>query len=250
MNVKFSQGDLFNAFFSSSTETMSFQNAFGNMQKNKRRMLCPNLDVNHTFSYDSRYDIPILAPYNGPVPKKIIPYKAISNASYQDCPCFYMNDSEIPLFQNNIEHYTNRLSKFKYVIAPDHSMYCGAPLPVNLQSLYVNRSVAAYWQEHGLNVIPSFNGGDAKTFDYCLSGMPKNSIIATGNIGVSHSSITQRLWVALVEMAIRELEPTALIIYGTKIDFKYSKDLPVYWHDDFKQTGNANSIFLVGHPRF
>lgn len=233
MNVNFLQGDLFNNFVSATTETTLSQQVSGTQNSNKRVFLCPNLDVNHTFTYDSKYEIPALSPYNGSVPSKIIPYKAISNASHTDCPCFYMNDPETPLLFNNIEYYTDRLSKFDYVIAPDYSMYCGAPLPVNLQSLFVNRAVAAYWQEHGLNVIPSFNGGDAKTFDYCLVGMPKQSIIATSNVGVSHSPITRRLWIALVEMAIKELEPTALIIYGTKIAFRHPDGLPVYWHEDF-----------------
>lgn len=233
MDVNYLQGDLFNGFVSTATETISPLAAPVDKSSSKRGFLCPNLDVYHTFAYDPTYDIPILAPYNGPVPANIIPYKAISRASHSDCPCFYMSDTEIPLLFNNIEYYTKRLSRFDYVIAPDHSIYCGAPLPVNLQSLFVNRSVAAYWQEHGLNVIPSFNGGDAKTFDYCLAGMPQNSIIATGNVGVLHSNVTRRLWIALVEMAIKELEPTALIVYGTRIDFRHPKDLPIYWHDDF-----------------
>ena len=233
MKVNFIQGDLFNSFVSTATETVLFHNVFVENFSIKYGFLLPNLDVNHTFTYESVYDIPKLVPYNDAVPSRIIPYKGISRAFHTDCPCFYMNDSETPLLYKNIEHYTRRLSRFDYVIAPDWSMYCGAPLIVNLQSLFLNRAVAAYWQEHGLNVIPSFNGGDAKTFDYCLLGIPKHSVLSTSNVGVEGNYVATRLWVALVEMAIKELEPTALIIYGTRIEFRHPKDLPVYWHDDF-----------------
>jgi hypothetical protein len=195
-----------------------------------------NLDENNSFKYVSQYDIPQLDSYNGPIPPNLIAYCDISRAKEDDCPHFYIDDTRIPAMGNNIEHFTKRLRKFQYVIAPDYTMYCGAPLAVNLRSLFLNRSIAAYWQEHGLQVIPSFNGGDAQTFDYCLAGMPKNSIIACGNVGVKQSPIATKLWRCLVEKAIAELTPTALLIYGTQIDFTCPSGLPVYWYPDFINT--------------
>ena len=192
-----------------------------------------NLDENLSFQYVGQYDIPLLKPYNGPIPPRLIPYCNLSHASATDCPHFYIDDTRIPLMGNNIEHFTKRLRQFQYVIAPDYTMYCGAPLPVNLRSLFLNRSIAAYWQEHGIQVIPSFNGGDAQSFAYCLAGMPCNSVIACGNVGVKQSAIATKLWKRLVEKAIDELQPTALIIYGTKIDFNHPSELPIYWYNDY-----------------
>lgn len=192
-----------------------------------------NLDENSLFRYVEPFDIPQLLPYNGEIPQRLVAYCNISRALDDDCPHFYISDSRYPMMGNNIEHFTERLRRFRYVIAPDYSMYCGAPFSVNLHSLYMNRAIAAYWQEHGLQVIPSFNGGDAQTFEYCLAGMPKNSVIACGNVGVLQSPIATKLWKCLVEKAVTELEPTALMIYGTKIDFMHPSDLPVYWYTDF-----------------
>lgn len=192
-----------------------------------------NLDENYTFKYVSPYDIPQVKPYIGEIPPRLIPYCDLRRAQADDCPHFYIDDTRIPAMGNNIEHFTKRLRKFKYVIAPDYTMYCGAPLAVNLRSLYLNRSIAAYWQEHGLQVIPSFNGGDARTFDYCLAGMPQNSIIACGNVGVKQSPIATKLWKCLVEKAIDDLRPLALLIYGTRIDFTCPSELPVFWYPDF-----------------
>ena len=192
-----------------------------------------NLDENNSFKYVSQYEIPQLASYTGPIPPSLIPYCDLSHAKEDDCPHFYIDDTRIPAMGNNIEHFTKRLRKYKYVIAPDYTMYCGAPLAINLRSLFLNRSIAAYWQEHGLNVIPSFNGGDAQTFDYCLAGMPHNSVIACGNVGIKQSPIATKLWKYLVEKAIAELEPIALLIYGTQIDFTCPSGLPVYWYPDF-----------------
>lgn len=192
-----------------------------------------NLDENHSFRYVSQYDIPQLEPYNGPIPPNLVPYCDLTHAKEDDCPHFYIDDTRVPAMGNNIEHFTNRLRKYKYVIAPDYTMYCGAPVAVNLRSLFLNRSIAAYWQEHGLQVIPSFNGGDAQSFEYCLTGMPQNSIIACGNVGVQQSAIATQLWTCLVEKAINELHPTALLIYGTKIEFRHPSELPIYWYTDF-----------------
>lgn len=192
-----------------------------------------NLDVNNTFEYVAPYDIPQLKPYTGVIPPNLIPYCNLANATEMDCPHFYIDDTRIPAMGNNIEHFTKRLQRFKYVIAPDYTMFCGAPFPVNVRALFLNRSIAAYWQEHGLNVIPSFNGGDAESFRYCLAGMPQHSVIACGNVGVIQSPIATKLWKYLVEKAIEELQPTALMIYGTQIDFTHQSNLPIYWYNDF-----------------
>lgn len=192
-----------------------------------------NLDEFGTFRYIQPYDIPELKPYNGLIPLDLVAYCDIGRAHRCSCPHFYIDDNRLPMMGNHIEHFTERLRRFNYVIAPDYTMYCGAPLPVNLRSLYLNRSIAAYWQEHGLNVIPSFNGGDAESFKYCLLGLPKYSVLSCGNVGVSHSSISVKLWKCLVEKVVRELEPTALIIYGTKIEFEHRNDLKIYWHEDY-----------------
>lgn len=192
-----------------------------------------NLDVNSTFRYIPPYDIPQVNPYVGSIPQRLVPYCNLSKAAEMDCPHFYMDDTRVPAMGNNIEHFTKRLQRFQYVIAPDYTMFCGAPLVVNLRALFLNRSIAAYWQEHGLNVIPSFNGGDASTFDYCLAGMPHNSVIACGNVGIAQSNIATTLWKCLVEKAIAELKPTALMIYGTQIDVTFPSELPVFWYTDF-----------------
>ena len=192
-----------------------------------------NLDVNNSFKYVTEYEIPQVQPYTGPIPSRLVPYCDLSHATEDDCPHFYIDDTRVPAMGNHIEYFTERLRKYQYVIAPDYTMYCGAPLAVNLRSLFLNRSIAVYWQEHGLNVIPSFNGGDAQSFAYCLAGMPRNSVIACGNVGVQQSSISTKLWKCLVEKAVEELQPTALLIYGTKIDFTHPSDLPVYWYPDY-----------------
>lgn len=192
-----------------------------------------NLDEFGTFRYVSKYDIPQVKPYNGQIPYHLVPYCDLKHTPQSACPHFYIDDRRVAGMYNNIEHFTERLRRFDYVIAPDYTMYCGAPLFVNLRSLFMNRSIAAYWQEHELNVIPSFNGGDAESFKYCLLGLPKKSVLACGNVGILHSKISMQLWKHLVEKAIEELEPTALIVYGTRIDFDNPKRIPVYWHQDF-----------------
>ena len=158
-----------------------------------------NLDEFNTFKYVTPYDIPQLKPYNGTIPKRLVPYCNLSKATDNDCPHFYIDDNRIPMMGQNIEYFTKRLARFPHVIAPDYTMYCGAPFAINLRSLFMNRSIACYWQEHGLHIIPSFNGGDAQTFDYCLAGLPKYSVIACGNVGVSRSIISLKLWKCLVE---------------------------------------------------
>ena len=46
------------------------------------------------------------------------------------------------------------------------------------------------------------NGGDAQSFEYCLTGMPTNSVIACGNVGIALSPIATKLWKCLITKAI------------------------------------------------
>jgi hypothetical protein len=234
MQPIFIQGDLFEGFNFQKTKNDTLTEI--NRKDKFSKGLIRNLDENGTFRYTPRHEIPLLKPYNAEIPIRLVPYCNIAKEPDYVCPHFYIDDSRTSGIYNNIEHFTQKIRRFKYVIAPDRSMYCGAPLALNLHTLFVNRAVAAYWQEHNIKVIPSFNGGDANSFDYCLEGLPIHSVLATGNVGVLKNKETTYLWKCLVEKAIIELEPTALLIYGNKIEFKNEANLPIYWYKDYIHT--------------
>lgn len=68
---------------------------------------------------------------------------------------FFLDDYQFERVWNDPDRYLPVLNKFRAVLAPDFSMYTDFPFPVQLFNQYRRQWCAAYWQEHGITVIPT-----------------------------------------------------------------------------------------------
>ena len=56
-----------------------------------------------------------------------------------------------------------------------------------IENVAKNRWVGAFWQEHGLIVIPTISWGKPSTFDYCFDGDEEGSIVAISTLGCKNA---------------------------------------------------------------
>lgn len=70
---------------------------------------------------------------------------------------FFMDDYQFMRLWRYPEKYLLTLQKFKYVMAPDFSTYTDFPVALQIYNHYRKHWLAAYWQEHGINVIPTIS---------------------------------------------------------------------------------------------
>lgn len=66
---------------------------------------------------------------------------------------------------------------------PDFSMYSDLPLAIQIYNTFRRRWCGAFWQEQGLNVIPSVCWGTSESYDFCFEGIEKGSIVAVLSFG-------------------------------------------------------------------
>ena len=125
------------------------------------------------------------------------------------------------------------LSQFGAVCAPDFSLYNEMPLAMQIYNHYRKHWCAAYWQAHGIHVIPTLCWCGMDSFDWCLDGTPKHSIVSISSVGTQNNDYEKECFARQCRKALDILEPTEILWYGkcpaefdwnvTKIEPRYEK---------------------------
>lgn len=60
-----------------------------------------------------------------------------------------------------------------------------------------------------------------ETSEFTFKGIPKHSTVATSTVGVMRDKEAQEFWREGMRQAMKELEPSKILLYGSKIDFDF-----------------------------
>ena len=176
------------------------------------------------FEGDGEYDIPMLLPtYIDNLAD--IPLQGFNYALKEKRPenvgvHFFLHDYQFERVWNYPDRYTEVLSRFAFVLSPDFSPYADMPRALKIYNVYRNRWCARYWQEYGINVIPTITWSDDDSLRYCLDGIPKHSTIAISTMGEGRWAN----WTSLRthwNYVINTLEPDTVLLYGKDIIEQY-----------------------------
>ena len=128
---------------------------------------------------------------------------------------FYLDDYQFERVWNYPNRYTPLLNRFKAVLSPDFSLYIDFPKAVQIFNHYRKMWCSAYWQEYGINVIPTICWSDESSFEWYLDGVPKHSLISISTVGGfgNHENIKDK-WLAGYERVIEILEPSEILLFG------------------------------------
>lgn len=172
------------------------------------------------FEGDGEYDIPMLLPTHIDNLEDI-PVQGFNFALKEKNPKnigvhFFLHDYQFERVWNYPDRYLPVLSKFAFVLSPDFSPYSDSPKAIQIYNVYRNRWCARYWQEYGINVIPTITWADDDSLAYCLRGVPKHSTIAISTMGEGRWAKWQSLrrnW----NQIMSTLEPDTVLLYGKNI---------------------------------
>jgi len=199
----------------------------------RRKISYQNINLTQRMTLVGKYEMPEVKAYTGEIPIALTPYSMKDTGNTHGALHFYIDDYRFTgmYMWGHLSQFTEKVTPYKMVIAPDFSVYLDQSLALNLFQLYQNRFVSAYWQSEGLQVIPSVSWGNADSFEYCFDGLPQNSVLSIGGVGNSHHASMLQLWEYGVNLTIEQLHPKALIMYGAPKKL----DLPVetYYYKDF-----------------
>ncbi|MFC0265704.1 DUF4417 domain-containing protein [Alloscardovia macacae] len=196
-------------------------------------------DIFHTYmtkgvAFDPVFNMPIMHSENS-IPTGIISFsEAMSTKSldYSNYIHFFENDDQIERFWNSPWRYLPRLSKFSGFIATDYSTGTDLPDPIRRWNVYRNQLTGAWLQTLGFHVLCNVRC-PATGSDYFLTGAPRNSIIAIGEIGCVKNCQDRNRFLGGLIRAIHELHPTGLVVVGKDsygvFDYAKKNNIPLHF---------------------
>lgn len=199
----------------------------------------PELVMNADF--DGILGMPIIKrPNEFIIPANIIPFgKRNRDVDPTLAVGFYEMDTE---FANVLIEPERFIDEFRHrpLISPDCSLYRDAPLAVQIANIYKSRAIGAYYQSHGVYVIPQIRWGNSLTYStealserIAFLGVEKHSIVAISTYGCIRTENDKLEFTAGLDAMMKALEPKVVLVYGSMPDqifnpYKHNADFKHY----------------------
>ena len=180
------------------------------------------------FEGDGEFDIPKLLPVHIDDLDNI-PLQGFNFALKEKQPerigChFFLHDYQFERVWNYPDRYIDVLGKFKFVLSPDFSPCGSLPKAVKIYNIYRKMWCARYWQEFGIDVIPTITWGLDEDLEFCLDGVPKHGTIAISTMGEgrwANFSALKSNW----DKIMTKLEPDVILLYGKNLSHELSGNI-------------------------
>lgn len=166
------------------------------------------------------------------IPKNLIGFNYAKTSKDKNTGIhFYLDDYQFERVWNYPEKYVDILKGYECILSPDFSLYMDMPMPMKIWNVYRSRAIGAYYQSLGIKVIPTLSWGEKETFKFCFLGIPKGSIVSISTIGVKENKDALKIWKDGVTEIIKQIRPSAILIYGGKLDYDYG-DIDVIYFEN------------------
>ena len=189
-------------------------------QKGKQRTLYDyfNLDILNGISVNHESGMPVLEPYNGDIPDRMVAFEEAYTKKDTDCIVhFYEDDRRFLRLFRHPEKYLEYLRKCALVVEPDLSQYVNMPYALRLAHAYLNRAMAVYLQQNGCRVVSNLTWSLSDSYNYSIAGRPQSSVVAVNCTGVLGHDASMYLWREGYKHVVVPLHPTHIIRYGDKM---------------------------------
>ena len=149
---------------------------------------------------------------------------------------FFLDDYQFNRVWTDADRYIPMLQRFKYVLTPDFSLYTDFPKALQIYNHYRKHWLGAYWQMHGINVIPTICWSNRESFEWCFDGEPTQSVVAVSSVGTQNNKEKKQCFMNIIDECVVRLQPTQIIFYGRvpdecKENIIHIKQFSEKWHE-------------------
>lgn len=127
---------------------------------------------------------------------------------------FFLDDYQFIRLWNNIDAYLPMLKQFKYIMAPDFSLYTDFPKVLQIYNHYRKHWLAAYMQTHDICIIPTICWSTPDSFEWCFDGEPVGGTVALSSVGAANSKVKKKLFMDGYNAMMERLHPETILFYG------------------------------------
>lgn len=205
-----------------------------NMVKSKQRTLFEYFwqDIFKELPIDPETRMPILKPYNGPIPGRMLAFDEAYRKKDTDCIVhFYEDDRRFLRIFRNPDKYLKFLKKCALIIEPDLSQFIDMPHQIRAAHAYLNRAMAVYLQQQGCNMVSNLTWSLRDSYEYSLSGRPQYSIVAVNCTGILGHDVSMYVWREGYKNIVLPLHPTQIIRYGDRMPDE-NTDISIFFDNE------------------
>jgi hypothetical protein len=153
---------------------------------------------------------------------------------------FYLDDYRFETLWSSPERLLPRVLAVGAALTPDFSVWRDIPRATQIWNTYRSRWVGAFWQSHGVEVIPTVGWGAPDTYDFCFDGIPAGSTVSVSSVGVQNNELAKALFRQGLRELISRTRPGLLLCYGQlrfcdSLDLPDVREYPTYWDRRRKQ---------------
>lgn len=127
---------------------------------------------------------------------------------------FFVDDYQFLRLWSNPDAYIDMLRKFKVVCTPDFSMYTDFPPAIQIYNHYRKHWLGAYFQMHGIKIIPTIAWSDETSLEWCFDGEPIGGTVIISSVGTQVNKESKRLFKYGYEAMLKRLRPQKIYLYG------------------------------------
>lgn len=126
-----------------------------------------------------RFDIPILRPELTTAENWIsFNYAKGCEEPSEHGVHFFVDDYQFNRIWAHPDNYLGMMARFDTVCTPDFSTYTDFPRIIQIYNHYRKHWLGAYWQAHGIKVIPTISWSTPDSFAWCFDGEPVGGAVA------------------------------------------------------------------------
>ncbi len=127
---------------------------------------------------------------------------------------FFIDDYQFVRLWAQPDTYLPLLHRFAAVMTPDFSTYTDFPPAIQIYNHYRKHWLGAYWQYHGMHVIPTISWSDHASYDWCFEGEPIGGCVAVSAIGTQMNQSAKMLFLDGYREMMSRSQPSKIIFYG------------------------------------
>lgn len=131
---------------------------------------------------------------------------------------FFLDDYQFVRLWNRPYDYLDLLKQCEFVLTPDFSLYSDFPVAMQIYNHYRKHCLGAFWEENGIEVIPTVCWNDENSFDFCFDGEPMGGTVAVSSVGTQNNKQTKQAFLLGYSEMINRLNPETIIFYGNVPD--------------------------------
>ncbi|MBQ3734328.1 MAG: DUF4417 domain-containing protein [Bacteroidales bacterium] len=168
------------------------------------------------------YNLPVVGTDAVPTADSLIPFNRAKTCLRRDVGVhFFIDDYQFERVWKSPQLYVEMLKRYRFVCAPDFSLYLDMPMAAKIWNVYRSRLITAYWQKQGVKVVPVLQWADPATWEFCFKGVTPGGTVAVSTLGAARNKLTKQIWKSGMSEAIQKLRPAAILLYGRPINFNF-----------------------------